>query len=166
MNYQIETDVQNALHTQSDKHFIPTSIDLNTWFQATLQQQDRLLINKSCELTIRIVEADESQAINHDYRDKNKPTNVLSFPSDLPEFIIAEQNTYYLGDLIVCASVLETEANAQQKKIEAHWAHICIHGLLHLLGYDHIEDSDAQKMESLETQILAKLGIDDPYKDI
>jgi probable rRNA maturation factor len=90
----------------------------------------------------------------------------LSFPSDLPDFIIESEATYYLGDLIVCSSVLSNEAAEQNKNLEDHWAHICIHGLLHLLGYDHINNDEAVHMEALETKILAELGIDDPYKDI
>ena len=166
MTYRIDIDLQNALSAESDGQFIPSNTQFDTWFKKALALQDQRVIDKECELTIRLVEAAESQSINHEYRDKAKPTNVLSFPSDLPDFIIESEAAYYLGDLIVCSSVLRKEAEEQNKKLEDHWAHICIHGLLHLLGYDHINENEAVHMEALEAKILAELGIDDPYKDI
>jgi probable rRNA maturation factor len=166
MTYRIDIDLQNALSAESDGQFIPSNTQFDTWFKKALTLQDQRVIDKDCELTIRLVDATESHSINHEYRDKAKPTNVLSFPSDLPDFIIESEATYYLGDLIVCSSVLSKEAAEQNKKLENHWAHICIHGLLHLLGYDHINENEAVHMEALETKILAELGIDDPYKDI
>lgn len=113
------------------------------------------------ELTIRIVDAAESQQLNREYRHKDKPTNVLSFPSDLP----AELNIPLLGDLVICAPVVIDEALAQRKGVNAHWAHLTVHGCLHLLGYDHEEEAEAEFMEALEVKILNGLGFADPYTD-
>jgi|GEM_PF-287529 len=113
------------------------------------------------EVTLRIVDLVESRQLNSDYRNKDKPTNVLSFPFEAPEHI----EMPFLGDLVVCAAVVEQEAKEQDKQVTNHWAHLCVHGLLHLLGYDHIDEEEAQEMEGLETAILAKLNIDDPYQD-
>lgn len=111
------------------------------------------------EVTIRIVDEAESHHLNLTYRGKDKPTNVLSFPFEAPP----EIELPLLGDLIICRQVVEQEAAEQQKTAEEHWAHMVIHGCLHLLGYDHIEDDEAEEMEGLETEILAELGYDDPY---
>ena len=113
------------------------------------------------EMTVRIVDEPESQALNSDYRGKDAPTNVLSFPSDLPDFI----EEPLLGDLIICAQVVEREAQQQHKTREAHWAHMVVHGTLHLLGYDHIDDDEAEVMEALESQILTRLDYPAPYRD-
>ena len=114
----------------------------------------------SPEISIRIVSSQESQFLNAQYRNKNKPTNVLSFESELPDFVPSG----LLGDLAICAQVVADEAKEQNKAIDAHWAHICIHGLLHLMGFDHIDETDAKEMEDIEIFVLAKLGIDDPYQ--
>jgi probable rRNA maturation factor len=111
------------------------------------------------ELTIRVVSIEESQQLNSLYRQKDKPTNVLSFPFEVPEGI--ELNL--LGDLVVCAAVVEQEAKEQNKVLFHHWAHMIVHGCLHLLGYDHINDAEADEMEALEVEILAKLAISNPY---
>lgn len=111
------------------------------------------------ELCIRIVDETESADLNQRYRGKSYPTNVLSFPcdADLPEGLAP------LGDLVICASVVEAEAAAQNKPLESHWRHLVVHGVLHLLGYDHIGDDEAQIMENEERAILARLGVADPY---
>ena len=111
------------------------------------------------ELTIRLVDAEESQALNREYRQRDYPTNVLSFPADLPP----ELDIPLLGDLVICVPVVLREAAEQSKTPEAHWAHMVIHGCLHLVGYDHIEDAEAEVMETLETRLLAELGFPDPY---
>ncbi|MGL5947883.1 MAG: rRNA maturation RNase YbeY [Aeromonas sp.] len=111
------------------------------------------------ELTIRVVDEAESQSLNHSYRAKDKPTNVLSFPFEVPAGI----ELSLLGDLVICRQVVEREAQEQGKAPLAHWAHMVVHGCLHLLGYDHIEESDAQEMEDLEREYLAELGYPDPY---
>ena len=111
------------------------------------------------ELTIRLVDADEGRQLNSTYRGKDYATNVLSFPADLPP----ELALPLLGDLVICVPVVAREADEQGKPLHAHWAHMVIHGCLHLLGYDHIEDADAEEMEALERELLAELGIADPY---
>jgi len=111
------------------------------------------------ELTVRIVEDAESQMLNHQYRDKNKPTNVLSFPFQNPPGLTLP----LLGDLVVCKNIVESEAISQSKTLTEHWAHMLIHGTLHLLGYDHIDPQEATIMESLETKLLIELGFTDPY---
>ncbi len=111
------------------------------------------------EVTIRIVDEAESQQLNFDYREKDKPTNVLSFPFQAPPGI----ELPLLGDLIICAQVVAREAEEQNKALEAHWAHMVVHGCLHLLGFDHINEADAEEMEAEEVQILHDLGYANPY---
>ena len=120
---------------------------------------NHLKLNK--EICIKIVTKEESQFLNNTYRQKDKPTNVLSFPSEIPEFV----ESPLLGDLAICESVVKQEAQEQKKAVNDHWAHLTIHGCLHLLGYDHIEDDEAEAMESLEVEMLAKLGIASPYTE-
>lgn len=110
-------------------------------------------------VSIRIVDAPESAQLNQVYRSKSGPTNILSFPFEVPAGVPNE----LLGDLAICAPVVEREAKAQGKPAEAHWAHMVVHGILHLRGYDHIEDADAERMEALEAEILGRLGYPDPY---
>lgn len=121
---------------------------------------------KPYEMVIRVVDAVESQDLNRDYRGKDKPTNVLSFPSELPDYILQEMDCHPLGDLVICWPVVEEEAQDQHKAVMDHLAHLVIHGTLHLLGYDHeLGPKEAERMESLEIQALAALGIADPYQD-
>lgn len=136
---------------------VPTQSDFQQWVETCLGEY-----NQDFELTIRIVDNIESQQLNKQYRDKNKPTNVLSFPFEVPEGI--ELNL--LGDLVIAADIVEQEALAQNKTLSAHWAHMVIHGCLHLLGFDHISDVEAEEMETLEIIILNKLGFKNPYNDI
>ena len=145
-------DLQNAC----DLKELPT-IEL---FQQWVDTAFTTVTDKKFELTIRLVNLDESQQLNKQYRHKDKPTNVLSFPFEVPEGI--ELNL--LGDLVICAQVVEQEAKAQNKALFNHWSHMVIHGCLHLLGYDHINDNDAHEMEALEVKILAKLSISNPYE--
>ncbi len=119
---------------------------------------DELNQGKS-ELLIRFVDKNEIQQLNKTYRHKDKATNVLSFPSDLP----IEIDEDILGDVVICNEIVAEEAKMQQKTFNNHLIHMAIHGTLHLLGYDHVEESEAQKMESLEVKILEKLQIDNPY---
>jgi len=131
------------------------------WATAALQVAN---VNYPCDIGVRIVDENESRVLNRDYRGKDKPTNILSFPSDLPEFVRTKLETALLGDLVICAPVVQQEA-AEQGKAEAdHWAHLTVHGVLHLLGYDHIEDEEAAVMEPLEIAALAQLGLANPYE--
>ncbi|PKF57582.1 rRNA maturation RNase YbeY [Alteromonadales bacterium alter-6D02] len=148
----IELDLQVAC----DEANLPTKQQFEQWLGAVLASR-----KPESEVTIRLVEADESQQLNHEYRGKDKPTNVLSFEFDAPPMV----ELPLLGDLVICQSIIKQEAIEQEKPVIDHWAHMVVHGTLHLLGYDHIEPQEAQEMESLEKQILADLGIDDPYRD-
>jgi len=117
---------------------------------------------------LRVVGREEAQELNRDYREKDYATNILSFPSDfgdIPEGVLDEEEAGYLGDLVVCADVIYDEAQQQQKSLDNHWAHMVIHGILHLQGYDHIEEEEADIMESLEIKLLRELGVPDPYND-
>lgn len=134
---------------------VPSHQQFQSWLEQVLTQYQR-----SFELTIRIVSEQESQALNHQYRYKDSSTNVLSFPFEVPEGIELD----LLGDLVICADVVEREAIEQQKTSLAHWAHMTVHGCLHLLGYDHIVDQDAEEMEALEIDILQQLGFNNPYQ--
>ena len=119
------------------------------------------------ELTIRLVDEPEARELNRTYRHKDYATNVLSFPAELPEGPggVALLDIPLLGDLVICVAVVEREAAEQGKTLDAHWAHLVIHGCLHLLGYDHAEDVEAEEMEALERHLLAELGHPDPYAE-
>ena len=147
----IELDLQLAVE---DEQGLPTEQDIQQWLDKTIPQ-----FQENAELTIRIVDTEESHQLNHEYRGKDKPTNVLSFPFEAPPGIELD----LLGDLIICRQVVEKEAEEQNKPLLAHWAHMVVHGSLHLLGYDHIEDDEAEEMESLETEIMQAMGYEDPY---
>ena len=134
----------------------PATEKFKRWAKAALQDDV-----PNAELTIRIVDKAEMVMLNSTYRHKNKPTNVLSFPFEMPEGIDMENPI--LGDIVICAEVIEEEAQAQQKLVEAHWAHMVVHGVLHLLGHDHEIEAEAEKMEAEEITILAKLGFNNPY---
>lgn len=116
------------------------------------------------ELTLRLVEPEEIRRLNHRYRGRDTTTNVLSFPYDMPEGLPEGAAELLLGDIAICADVVEYEAAQQGKTSEAHWAHMVIHGVLHLLGFDHQDDDEAGEMEGLEIEILMGLGYDDPYQ--
>jgi probable rRNA maturation factor len=135
---------------------LPSATSFRRWAEAALRGAKR---RKPAELAIRIVDLDEGRTLNRDYRGKDYATNVLSFPAELPPGVVVP----LIGDLAICAPVVQREAAEQTKSPRAHWAHLTIHGVLHLLGYDHIEDDEAEAMEALETRILASLGIADPY---
>jgi len=129
------------------KNFVPQKSWFRKWAAAALPK------SKNTELTIRVVNRKESQALNKKYRSKNHPTNILSFATD----------NNYLGDLVICAPLVKKEAQEQNKLLMHHWAHLTIHGVLHLLGYDHHTKKEAKIMETLEIKILEKLKIGDPY---
>ena len=140
-------DIQLA----SKNAHIPSAEKLEQWLSATVPAEKNV--------SLRIVDSDEIQTLNAQYRNMDKPTNVLSFPCDLPDDI----DLPLLGDIVICADVVEREALEFNKPYEAHWAHMLVHGSLHLLGYDHIEDEEAVRMENLETKILTELGFPEPY---
>jgi probable rRNA maturation factor len=135
---------------------LPTADDFKRWVAASLPPDQNPV-----ELVIRLVDEDESRQLNRDYRGKDRPTNVLSFPFEAP----AEIPLPLLGDVVICVQIVEQEALEQGKDLQAHWAHMVIHGVLHLLGYDHLSSADAARMEGLERQILVGLNFPDPYQD-
>lgn len=140
---------------------LPSEADFINWCAIALAEAG---FDRAAEITVRLVDAEESRELNHTYREKDKPTNVLSFPSDLPDFLLEQMNVMPLGDLVICVPVMAAEAIEQGKTEQAHWAHLTLHGTLHLLGYDHIEDADAEEMEALEVAALSQLGIANPYE--
>lgn len=133
---------------------LPTEAQLTEWVSAALK--GRL---DAAELSIRIVSLQESRELNNQYRGKDRSTNVLSFPFEMPEGIELD----LLGDLVICAEVVSQEAIEQNKPLFNHWCHMVVHGVLHLLGFDHINNLEAEEMEQLERDILATLDIPDPY---
>ena len=135
---------------------LPAVAKLRHWARSALTGR-----RNAAELSIRIVDAAESQALNRQFRARDKPTNVLAFPADLPP----ELGLPLLGDVVICREVVAAEAAAQGKAPEAHWAHMVIHGTLHLLGFDHQDPAQAAEMEALETELLAELGWPDPYQE-
>ena len=137
----------------------PTDDEIRSWVSHALAQTERLS-DDIPELSVRITDNDEAAHFNQTYRAQSGPTNVLSFAADLPP----EADCGLLGDLVICAPVVNREAREQHKSSQAHWAHIIVHGVLHLLGYDHIDDTDAEQMEALETAIMLGLEFPPPYE--
>lgn len=135
---------------------LPTEPELSRWAEAVLVRHPT---RANDELTVRLVTQDESQSLNRDYRGKDKPTNVLSFPFEAPPGL----DIPLLGDLVICHGIVLQEALQQHKPLADHYAHMVVHGILHLLGYDHMKEAEAEAMEALERDILASLGITDPY---
>lgn len=122
------------------------------------------LENAAGDVTIRVVSNAEMQSLNKEYRGKDAPTNVLSFPADLPPALAAQLDDVELGDIVISAEVVAKEALEQGKELMAHWAHMLVHGMLHLQGYDHINDDEAEEMEALEVNILVRIGFANPYE--
>ena len=143
------------LQIASNAPNLPSEAELERWAGAALDAQP-----DEAELTIRIVDEDEIQQLNRDYRGKDYATNVLSFPFEAPPGM----DLPLLGDVVICAGVVAREAAEQDKSLHAHWAHMVIHGCLHLLGHDHIEEAEADEMEGLEIHLLAALGYPNPYQ--
>lgn len=139
---------------------LPTRPQFRKWVLAALSGAGRRF---DSEVAIQIVDAAEGQAMNLQYRGKDYATNVLSFPADVPEGLPEDFDFPQLGDLVICAPVVAREAAEQGKALNDHYAHLTVHGVLHLLGFDHIEDEEAEEMEALERVILASLDIADPY---
>lgn len=145
----LEVDIQQACKADG----LPDDERLTRWANAGWRGES------ASEVTLRIVDEDESAELNGQYRQKDYPTNVLSFPFEQPEGI----EVPLAGDLVICAGVVAREAQEQHKTLDAHWAHMVIHGMLHLQGYDHIDDREAEEMEALEVRLLAELGFSNPY---
>lgn len=137
---------------------LPAAVSFRRWVAAALDGRIR-----EADLAIRIVGAREGRALNRHYRGKDYATNVLSFPAELPEGLPPGVRLPLLGDIVLCAPVVAREAREQGKPLNAHYAHLTVHGVLHLLGWDHEDDKEAEAMEQLERQILATLGLPDPY---
>ncbi|MFZ9036180.1 MAG: rRNA maturation RNase YbeY [Francisellaceae bacterium] len=139
---------------------IPDAALMQNWAAAVLDFADI----KDAIISIKIATVEEIQSLNHQYRHKDQPTNVLSFPFELPAGIPeADQLKNFIGDIIICPYVLAQEAKEQKKTTEAHWCHIFIHGILHLIGYDHIIEDEAIEMEHIEITLLKQFHIDNPY---
>jgi probable rRNA maturation factor len=151
----MNVDVQVA----SDAAGIPASEDIRDWVERAVQAVNP---GRDADVSVRIVDEQEMQALNRNYRDQDKPTNVLAFPAGDAGFVPPGE-VPLLGDIVVCAGVVAREADEQGKPPGHHWSHMLVHGTLHLLGHDHVTDSQAQAMEALERRILDSLGIADPY---
>ncbi|MGB0449502.1 MAG: rRNA maturation RNase YbeY [Porticoccaceae bacterium] len=149
MNLSI--DIQMACPSEES----PDEDSIKRWASAAIRDE-----RDNPELNLRIVDERESADFNQQYRGKPGATNVLSFPFDA----VTPEPLPILGDLVICAPVVNREADEQQKTPEAHWAHIIVHGVLHLLGYDHIDERDAEQMEGLETAIMLSLNFPAPYE--
>jgi probable rRNA maturation factor len=181
----LHIDIQIADELADSVEEPPPRVQLQRWAEAAWQGD----AHNEVEVSLRIVSAEESRQLNRDYRGKDKPTNVLSFPMQMDELQLpvdltpdnltpddpaetehseelsaADTHWLMLGDLAICAEVVAEEAQQQHKSLQAHWAHMLVHGLLHLQGYDHIEEDEAQRMEQLETHIMQQLGFPDPYQ--
>jgi len=139
---------------------VPAAVSFRKWVAAALDGRIR-----EADLAIRIVDEKEGRALNHHYRGKDYATNVLSFPAELPEGLPKGVKLPLLGDLVLCAPVVAREAQEQRKPLGAHYAHLTVHGCLHLLGWDHEDAQEGEAMEQLEREILAGLGLPDPYLD-
>lgn len=141
---------------------LPSSVSFRKWIAAALEGRIR-----EADLAVRIVGAREGRALNRHYRGKDYATNVLSFPAGVAEGVKLPKGVTMplLGDLVLCAPVIAKEARGQKKPLNAHYAHLTVHGTLHLLGWDHDDDTDAECMEHLEREVLAGLGVEDPYDE-
>ena len=160
----VELDLQNPNKIES----LPALSEMKSWCESAIQiKSHQQAFENSLSVLVRIVDSDESAELNQNYREKNGATNVLSFPNDVPDFMLDipelnEQNSH-LGDLVICDLLVVKEAAEQGKPVLSHWAHLIIHGVLHLQGFDHIDDVEAVEMETLEIQILEQLGFANPY---
>jgi probable rRNA maturation factor len=148
---RLELDVSYAAR----RPWAPSSRQLARWAAAALAPMRRSMV-----LSVRVVGEARSRSLNAHFRRKDKPTNVLSFsgPGSVPD------GRYFLGELVICAPVVAREALTQEKTLESHWAHMTVHGVLHLLGFDHERQAEAVKMTAKEIQILDRLGFSDPYR--
>ena len=152
----MEIEVQIA----SQASDIPSTEDIRRWVEGAIDATETA---DSRDVSVRVVDEDEMRTLNREYRDQDKPTNVLSFAAGDVEGLPPGEASV-LGDVIICADVVRREANEQGKSVADHWGHMIVHGILHLTGHDHMSESEASEMEQLEKEILAGLGIADPYR--
>lgn len=143
---------------------IPSEEDFGRWVSAALKHAEGATNEEQQSLCIRVVDEEEISALNQTYRNKEGSTNVLSFPQDLPDFVAEATQEKALGDIVLCAPVVARQAQEQDKEMIAHWAHLTVHGVLHLLDYDHENQEEAEAMESIEIAILHQLGFANPYQ--
>jgi probable rRNA maturation factor len=153
------TELDLAVLRESEALSLPSDDSLRDWASAAIGD------SAPASLAIRLVDSDESERLNREYRGKSRPTNVLSFPAELPVAVLNQLPAHPLGDLVLCAPLVAKEAGEQGKPEMHHWAHLVIHGVLHLRGYDHETSAEAESMERLEVELLAGLGIPDPYEE-
>ena len=159
MTAAVTIDIQIASTVES----IPEEKSIHSWIEEVISNSAGAG-GSSCEISVRIVDEEEGRALNKQYREQDKATNVLSFPAvGAGESGLPPELSQSLGDIVICGPVVEREAAEQDKEVASHWAHLLVHGTLHLLGFDHETDAAADAMEKLETKILATRGIDDPY---
>ena len=147
------------LEVASEARDLPSREEIESWASAAMVYRPAGMAPGEAEVSVKIIDRAESAELNHTWRGRSGPTNILSFPAGFPEVLPVP----LLGDLALCAPVIVAEAAEQNKPLKAHWAHMVVHGMLHLLGYDHIAESEATEMESLETGIMDVLGYPDPY---
>ena len=163
MGTAIDADATVDVQVACNDPDVPDPAQLQTWVADAIAAAG-YVDHARVEVSVRVVDADEIQALNARYRQQDKPTNVLSFPAEPQP--LPDGQPALLGDIVVCAPVVRAEADAQGKVLASHWAHILVHGTLHLLGYDHEDDAEAERMESLESSILAARGIANPYASL
>jgi len=161
MNVKAVKIVKVELDNDCPGHWVPEIGDMEKW----LNQASASLVDQppSVSISVRIVDEPESASLNSRYRGKNQPTNVLSFSCALPDQVAGALDIVPLGDLAICAPVVDSEAKSQGKSLESHWAHLLTHGFLHLNGYQHDSDNEAETMEAIEIAILKTLGYPNPY---
>lgn len=150
----IGVDVEIA----SNEPDIPRAAEIRSWLEAVVEHA---LDDQNIEIAVRVVDESEGRELNKRFRQQDKATNVLSFPADSP--VLPHGAPRLLGDIVICSPVVAREASEQGKDLHNHWAHMLVHGVLHLLGYDHETEQEAEIMESVEREMLANRGIDDPY---
>ena len=150
-------DAMVFVRNETSRAGVPTAASFKCWVDAAL---NGARWRKRAELNILVTDGERGRGYNRQFRQRDYATNVLSFPYEP----MAHERTALIGDLVICAPVVGLEAIAQGKKPRDHWAHMTVHGVLHLIGHDHIDDGDAERMEALETRVLADLGIADPYR--